>query len=465
MNLPFQDKRMKKRFLNALLQSILLPAIMSLHAPSKAADVQLITLDPGHFHAALVQKMTYPQVDKTVHVYAPAGPDLDAHLALVNGFNTRSNNPTDWTEKVYAGPDFLDKMASERAGNVVVIAGNNLRKTEYIDRSIKAGFNVLADKPMAITPVEFKLLREDFAAAARGKLLLYDIMTERHEITTILQRELSQAPEVFGKLQKGGLQSPAVEMESIHHYFKEVAGKPLIRPAWALDVRQQGEGIPDVGTHLVDLVQWECFPCKKLDWKKDVKVYDARRWATSLTLAQFKKLTGQDAFPDYLKADVGSDGSLQVFQNGEVNYTLLGVHARVTVKWDSEEGTAGDTHYSVMRGSKATLRIHQGAAENFVPTLYVEPVVGGTEFETALRAALAKLAVEWPGLELKSKGNLWIVVIPEKYRTGHESHFADVTKDYLDYLANRSMPAWEVPNMIAKYYTTTEAWRLSHAAK
>jgi hypothetical protein len=24
------------------------------------------------------------------------------------------------------------------------------------------------------------------------------------------------------------------------------------------------------------------------------------------------------------------------------------------------------------------------------------------------------------------------------------------------------MPDWEVPNMIAKYYTTTEAYRLSH---
>ena len=26
-------------------------------------EVQLMTLDPGHFHAALVQKSSYPQVD------------------------------------------------------------------------------------------------------------------------------------------------------------------------------------------------------------------------------------------------------------------------------------------------------------------------------------------------------------------------------------------------------------------
>ena len=27
-----------------------------------AGEVKLITLDPGHFHAALVQKVSYPQV-------------------------------------------------------------------------------------------------------------------------------------------------------------------------------------------------------------------------------------------------------------------------------------------------------------------------------------------------------------------------------------------------------------------
>ena len=33
-------------------------------------NVKLITLDPGHFHAALVQKTMYPQVDPNVYVYA-----------------------------------------------------------------------------------------------------------------------------------------------------------------------------------------------------------------------------------------------------------------------------------------------------------------------------------------------------------------------------------------------------------
>ena len=40
------------------------------------ADVRFVTLDPGHFHAALVQKEMYPGVARRVDVYAPLGSDL-----------------------------------------------------------------------------------------------------------------------------------------------------------------------------------------------------------------------------------------------------------------------------------------------------------------------------------------------------------------------------------------------------
>jgi len=35
--------------------------------------VRLITLAPGHFHAALLQKSMYEGVDSTVQVFAPDG--------------------------------------------------------------------------------------------------------------------------------------------------------------------------------------------------------------------------------------------------------------------------------------------------------------------------------------------------------------------------------------------------------
>ena len=55
-------------------------------------------------------------------------------------------------------PDFLDRFSADRAGNVVVIAGNNRRKTEYLTRAVAAGMNVLADKPMAIDAAGFESL-------------------------------------------------------------------------------------------------------------------------------------------------------------------------------------------------------------------------------------------------------------------------------------------------------------------
>ncbi|MHC4186515.1 MAG: putative oxidoreductase C-terminal domain-containing protein, partial [Planctomycetota bacterium] len=61
-------------------------------------EVRLMTLDPGHFHAALVQKTMYNQISPTVFVYAPEGPDVQDHLNRIKGFNTRTENPTSWDE-------------------------------------------------------------------------------------------------------------------------------------------------------------------------------------------------------------------------------------------------------------------------------------------------------------------------------------------------------------------------------
>src|SRR5262245_54631209 len=72
--------------------------------------VKLITLDPGHFHAALVQKTMYKDVDSVVHVYAPAGNDLQLHMDRVNGYNGRKDDPTKWKEEVYSGNDYFEKM-------------------------------------------------------------------------------------------------------------------------------------------------------------------------------------------------------------------------------------------------------------------------------------------------------------------------------------------------------------------
>jgi predicted dehydrogenase len=443
--------------------SILLFA--SCNKPTKVETVKpfhILTLDPGHFHAALVQKSMYANVDSTVHVYAPEGPDLQLHLARINGFNTRAESPTRWNEIIYTGPDFFEKMLDEKAGNVVVISGNNLKKAEYISKSLNAGFHVLADKPMIINASDFATLQQAFEVAGKNKLLLYDIMTERFEISTMLQREFSMLPDVFGTLEEGTPDNPSVTKESVHHYFKYVSGNILTRPPWFMDVSQQGEGIVDVTTHLVDLVQWECFPDQIIDYQKDIQINKAVRTPTAMTLSQFKAITQLNDFPDYLKKDITNDTILHVYSNGEIHYKLRNVHAKVSVIWNyvAPEGT-GDTHYSIMRGTKANLIIKQGAEQNYKPTLYIQPLTNEADFETILQSQISKLQANYPGVGVVKAGALWEVTIPESFKEGHEAHFGRVMEKYLEYLENGNMPSWEVPNMISKYYTTTKALEIA----
>jgi len=421
--------------------------------------VKIITLAPGHFHAALLQKSMYDEVDSTVHVFAPEGQEVKSYLALIDGYNNRKENPTSWKEKVYTGPDYLEKMLQTKPGNVVVIAGNNKMKTKNIKKCVDAGLNVLSDKPMAITKAGFDELKEAFADAKNNNVLLYDIMTSRYEITNILQKAFSQLPDVFGDLQKGTLENPAVSSESVHYFFKEVSGVPLIRPAWYFDVEQEGDGIVDVTTHLVDLIQWECFPEQNLDYKKDIQMLTAKHWSTVLTASQFTQVTNEDVYPDFLQKDV-KDSLLHVFANGEMNYIIKDIHAKVSVAWKFEapEGT-GDTYYSRMRGKKADLVIIQGKEQQYKPVLYIQPVGNEKELDWlhALRTGLDSIHKKYPGVELKKSKEGWQVVIPDEFDIDPEQQFSLVVKKYLKYLKEGNMPGWEISGMLAKYYTTTQA--------
>lgn len=426
-----------------------------------SSQVKLITVDPGHFHAALVQKSMYDQVSPDVHVYAPEGPDYKQHLDRIKSYNTRTLSPTKWNEIVYTGTDFFEKMLSENAGNVVVLSGNNRKKAEYISRSVNAGLNVLSDKPMIISPEDFPVLQSAFSTAKEKGILLYDIMTERFEVTTILQKLLSGNSEIFGTLTNGTKEEPAVTKISVHHFSKIVSGTPLLRPAWYFDVEQQGEGIVDVTTHLVDLVQWECFPEQILS-PSDINMLSARRWPTLISKEEFKGVTGIETFPDYLKKDE-KDGMLNVFSNGEMVYRIKGIFAKVSVEWKyAAPPGGGDTHYSVMHGTKCDLVIKQGAEEKFIPTLYIENLKGIslTEFSIKLKEALGSLPYDSLVVESVNKNSLKIN-IPVMYRDTHEDHFAQVTSKFLGYLKEGKLPEWEVPGMITKYYTTTSALKMA----
>jgi len=427
-------------------------------------EVKLMTLDPGHFHAALIQKSMYEQIDPTVYVYAPEGDDVTQHLGRIDAFNKRADKPTAWIEKVYTGNDYLEKMLAEKPGNVMMVAGNNAKKTEYIQKAVEAGINVFADKPMVITPEAFPALEQSFKTAAEKGVLLYDIMTERFEITNIIQKELANTPEVFGGLVDGTVEEPAIDIKSVHNFCKIVSGVALKRPAWFFDISQQGEGNADVATHLVDLAQCSAFPEVVLN-KTDVQMISAKHWTTDFTPEQFEKITGMKEFPEFLKKDV-SDGKLKVYANGDMVYKLKNKVFKVTSLWDYEapEG-AGDSHYCLMRGKLCNVIIKQTKDEKYKPTVYVE-ATGATDlaaFEASLKKAVEEtISAKYAGLKLtKLADKRWVVEIPAQYSVGHEAHFGQVTEKYLQYLKDGKLPEWEVPNMLVKYYITTEALKLS----
>lgn len=428
-------------------------------------EVKFVEVDPGHFHAALVLNRSYEGVSKDVRVFAPKGPDVESHVKLVQAFNTRKDRPTAWNEIVYTGEDYLEKAwtVDDKASSVVVLAGKNNKKADYYLSAIKAGFNVLSDKPMAITPDAFEKLKEAVKIADAKGLYFADIMTERNEITTILQRALVAAKDLYGEQEKGTPEDPAVTKVSVHHFCKLVNGKPLQRPGWYYDTDQQGEAIVDVTTHLTDLVQWETFPGETLSCS-DVKMIKARTWATPITAADYKTSTGLETWPAYLKKDVDANNVLQCKANGEFTYALRGVHAKVSVEWHfmPPKGT-GDTHYSLMRGTKAEVIIRQGAAEGYKPRVYVLPRKGQDRaaLEKALAAAVADFNKTYPGVSFAAEGEGWVMKVPQKYEIGHEAHFSQVMNMFLGWMKNGEQPADYLPNMLVKYYTLTEAWKAS----
>lgn len=457
---------MRCKLLGAAAAALILSACSS--APQQGSDeLRLVVLDPGHFHAALVQRTAIAGVCDTVAVYAPEGAGLDQYCANISRFNHRAEEPTCWVEQLTTGEDFFEQFrAGHRAGDVVVLAGNNRKKTHYIVEAIRAGYHVLADKPLAITTSDFQLLDEAYRLAEERGLVLYELMTERYDTLNIIERELLNDAALFGTLLTGTTDHPAIELESVHHFFKEVAGTPLIRPAWYYDVQQQGEGIADVTTHLIDLVQWQCFPEEAIRYPEEVEVTAASHYPTRIPFEDFVRSTNECVYPDYLAPYV-KNGVLEVNANGEIDFVIRGVHASMRVVWNYQAPAgSGDTFTSVKRGSKAALHTVQNASTNFRKELFIVKGASVEEqaFEEAVAATMTRLGEKYPFLAAeKQDDGRYLVQIPMEVRTGHEEHFGKVAAAFLDYVRGAEMPATERANTITKYYVTTRAVELANA--
>jgi predicted dehydrogenase len=423
--------------------------------------IRLMTLAPGHFHAALVQRQMLPNIHPRVYVYGPLDDDLLQHLERIRAFNTRPMNPTAWELDVRVGHQFFERFLREQPGNVVVLAGRNRPKIDLMRTCVANNLCVLADKPWVIDPDDFPKLVELFRDADVREVVVGDVMTERFEVTSVLQRELMHTPAVFGEIVAGTENNPGLLLESTHYLKKQVSGVPLRRPAWWFDPAEAGDALADVGTHLADLAFWLLFPEQPIDYTQDVRVIDADRWPTPVDRDMFRAVTGLPDFPPHLDAKWVSGGILRYFGNGRVCFSVRGVTVRLTVLWDLEaDHPGGDTHEAVACGTRATITISPEPTNRHQPGLVVTPTDPTTHSAilTAIREKCANWQLEYPGIAAEDQGQRVRIHIPDACRTSHEDHFTEVLRNFIQYVQfPRSIPEWERTNLLARYYVTTRA--------
>lgn len=425
--------------------------------------LRLLTLAPGHFHAALVQKRMLPGIADRCYVYAPLDADTLAHVARLAAFNTRPVEPTAWDVDLRAGPRWVERFLREQPGNTVVLSGRNRPKIELMQLAVSNGLHVVADKPWVIELEDFEKLAALYERADLHEVLVWDVMTERHEVTTQLQRELVRDPDVFGRWRTGTPEEPALTLSSVHHLKKTVAGQPLLRPWWWFDATVSGEAMADVGTHLADLALGLLAPDAAVDYQRDIQFHRAESWPLLLSEEQFQTLTGLPGYPAEMAPRL-VNGQLYYAGNNTATFTLRGTQVKLATHWEYEAAAGGgDLHSAVARGTKARIEVRQqpgGRPEVFVaasdPAEHI-PVVA------MLRAKCAMfLGAIFPGLEVEDLGTEAKLVVPDELRTSHESHFATVMGEFARYFnAPRAVPPWERPNTLAKYYITTKAVALA----
>lgn len=423
-----------------------------------AADPHtLVVVNPGHFHAALTLRKRHPRLRDDVHVYAEDGPDLERFLAIVEAFNTRADDPTQWRLHVARGHDYLDRAIAERRGSLAVVATRNDIKMDLIARLHAAGFSVLADKPWIIDSAQLHTLRDTLAGAP----LAMDIMTERKEACVRLQQRLIRRADIFGAFDAahaGG----ALSLQSVHFLAKQVNGMPLVRPTWYFDTRAQGEGMTDVNTHLVDLAQWMIGEGTRWDAGADLQIIDARQWPTAVPRTTFARITGLDDFPDAI-GDCVTGSQLQLLCNAQLDCRLRGVPVRCEALWGlaiTEGG--GDTHEIVARGTGAVVTVRHDRTTGFRPDLTVRPVRDDPSFGGRLEAMLASLQAEFPGVQAQPLDHGFRVAVPDALRTTHEAHFAMVLDDFLAAVDSGQPPATLAAELISKYTLLARAQAASH---
>jgi hypothetical protein len=185
---------------------------------------------------------------------------------------------------VRAGDRSLERLLSDRPGDVVILAGRNDRKITLMRRLHDAGLHVLADKPWLAGPEGLDDVRHTLA----GGPLAMEIMTGRHEITSLLTRRLVGDSEVFGNFESAGRPSSSERPPPGEAGRRRAAPAPVVvfrRACPGLRRRRHSDAPRGSGSAGGGARRRRSVP----------ELLSARRWPR-VPLALFSRVTGETEF-------------------------------------------------------------------------------------------------------------------------------------------------------------------------
>ncbi len=149
---------------------------------------------------------------------------------------------TDWARQAFACQvfhDYHDLLAAAPL-DCVAVANENDRKAEAVLAALKAGCDVIVDKPFAIGMTEQRQIEGYLMAHPERRLLM--LLTLRGQPLWAALRDT---------VRRGAIGTPAFT-----HVRMAVRLKRERRPPWFLDVRRSGGLFLDLLIHGLDQVEW-----------------------------------------------------------------------------------------------------------------------------------------------------------------------------------------------------------------
>jgi hypothetical protein len=144
--------------------------------------------------------------------------------------------------------------------------------------------------------------------------------------------------------------------------------------------------------------------------------------------------------------------------NAELAFRLGAVTAALDTRWDlSAPPGGGDTHRSVIRGTRAEILVEQHEGTGFRRRLSVVPLGDGDGVRAALANAVAAWQTAHPGLDVLAAGATCEIRVPRSLEVGHEAHFPLMLADFLALVEGGRMPPDLASATLAKYTLLAQA--------